>query len=163
MKIVVIADTHLPKKGMQLPLRLIQELETADLILHAGDWSTMDVYDKLVEFAPIKGVYGNIDDHVIKENFPSRQLFEVNGYKIGVTHGHGDKKTTEKRALEAFVDDEIDVIIFGHSHIPMLRYAKKTLMLNPGSPTDKRHVPYYSFAVLQIAEALHAEMVFFNS
>lgn len=162
MKVVVTADTHLPKKGKQLPIRLVQELETTDLIIHAGDWSSMDVYHELSEYAPVKGVYGNIDNTDIKEYFPYKELLEISGYKIGITHGHGEKKTTEKRALEAFSDDEVDVIIFGHSHIPLLRYFKKTLLVNPGSPTDKRWLPNYSFAILEVDEELRTEMVFFK-
>lgn len=163
MKIVVIADTHMPKKGKQLPSRLIQELDTTDLIIHAGDWSSMSVYHELYEFAPVTGVYGNVDHEDVKEHFPLSELLEISGHKIGITHGHGEKKTTEKRALEMFADNEVDVIIFGHSHIPMQRYSKRTLLLNPGSPTDKRWLPYYSFAILEIGEDLRAEMVFFKN
>lgn len=163
MKIVVTADTHMPKKGRQLPARLVQELPSADLIIHAGDWSSMEVYHELSGYAPVKGVYGNVDNEDIKENFPLSELLELRGYKIGITHGHGEKKTTEKRAFEAFSEDDADVIIFGHSHIPLLRYFKKTLLLNPGSPTDKRWLPNYSFAILEVGDELHAEMVFFKN
>lgn len=162
MKIIVTADTHMPKKGKQLPDRLIQELEAADFIIHAGDWSSMDVYRELSEYAPVKGVYGNVDDEHIRGYFPPRELLEVSGYKIGITHGHGEKKTTEQRARDTFSDDRVDVIIFGHSHIPMVRYYKKTLLLNPGSPTDKRWLPHYSFAILEVGEEMRAEMVFFK-
>lgn len=161
MKIIVISDTHMPKKGTQLPSRLIQELKTAAFIIHAGDWSSMEVYDTLRKYAPVKGVYGNIESEKIVEKLPSKELLTINGFRIGVVHGHGEKKTTERRAFDAFLDDDVDAIIFGHSHIPLLRYFKKVLLLNPGSPTDKRTQPYYSFAILQIDDEIKAEFIFF--
>ncbi|UJL47249.1 metallophosphoesterase family protein [Virgibacillus sp. NKC19-16] len=162
MKIVIIADTHMPDKGKQLPSRLKKELETTNLIIHAGDWNSMEVHHMLRTYAEVKGVYGNVDSKDIKEHFPAQEILEVHGHKIGVIHGHGDKKTTEKRALEVFEGEEVDIIIFGHSHIPLLRYFKKKLLVNPGSPTDKRKLPYYSFAILTVGEEIRAEHVFFR-
>ena len=72
------------------------------------------------------------------------------------------KRQLEKRAIEVFKEEMPDVIIFGHSHIPMIRYFKKILLVNPGSPTDKRQLPFYSFAVLHMNEEIKAEMVFFK-
>ncbi|GAB3043884.1 metallophosphoesterase family protein [Virgibacillus ainsalahensis] len=162
MRIIIMADTHMPYKAKELPTRLIQELKTADMIIHAGDWNSMDVYNALAKYGPVKGVYGNVDGAGITKNFSSKELVTINGFRIGIVHGHGEKKTTETRAFEAFADEKVDVIIFGHSHIPLLRYFKKVLLLNPGSPTDKRTQPYYSFAILEIDEEIHAEFVFFQ-
>lgn len=162
MKIVVLADTHMQAKGKQLPNRLIQELESTDLIIHAGDWNSMEVYHMLAKYGPVKGVYGNVDDEDIVNNFSAKDILTVKGYKIGIVHGHGEKMTTEKRALEAFSSDKVDIIIFGHSHIPLMRYFKKVLLLNPGSPTDKRTLPHYSFAILEIDEEICVEMIFFD-
>ncbi|WP_174613458.1 metallophosphoesterase family protein [Virgibacillus ihumii] len=161
MKIIVISDTHIPKKGPKLPSRLMKELEAAKLIIHAGDWSSMEVYDMLQQYAPVKGVYGNIENEEILDKFSSKELLIINGFRIGIVHGHGEKKTTERRAFDAFLDDDVDAIIFGHSHIPLLRYFKKVLLLNPGSPTDKRTQPYYSFVTLRIDDEINAEFTFF--
>ncbi|WP_010529756.1 metallophosphoesterase family protein [Lentibacillus jeotgali] len=160
MKIVVIADTHL-KEG-KLPSRLTDELQAADLVVHAGDWKTESVYKDLGQYGKVAGVYGNIDGEEIRKLLPAKEVLNVQGFTIGVVHGHGDKKSTEKRAIEAFSDDQPDVIIFGHSHIPMIQYFKKQLLINPGSPTDKRTLPYYSFAILEIGEEIHAELIFFS-
>lgn len=162
MKIIVIADTHMSKKRNQLPSRLVKELKMAALIIHAGDWKSMEVYKMLSEYGEVKGVYGNVDGEDIKEKFSSQEILDLEGYKIGIVHGHGEKKTTEKRAIETFDGEETDVIIFGHSHIPMMRYFKKTLLFNPGSPTYKRKLPHYSFGILDIGEEIRAEIVFFN-
>lgn len=162
MKIIVTADTHIPDKGKYLPANLLEACKKADLIIHAGDWKSMDVYRTLSNFAEVKGVYGNVDPGDVKENFPPQQIIEVNGHRIGIVHGHGEKKTTEKRAVEAFEKEEVDVVIFGHSHIPMVRYFKNILLMNPGSPTDKRKLPYYSYGTLEIDETVRAEINFFS-
>src|SRR5690606_20764144 len=142
--------------------RLLQACEKADLIIHAGDWKSIEVFEALSKFAEVKGVVGNVDEKSIHAIFPEQERLEVSGFKIGIVHGHGEKQTTEKRALAAFADEEMDVIIYGHSHIPHIRYFGKTLLINPGSPTDKRKLPYYSFAVLKVTDILHAELVFFR-
>jgi uncharacterized protein len=74
MKIDVISDTHLPKSKKGLPARLIVELQHADMIMHAGDWQTIDVYKKLQSYARVEGVYGNVDDHEIIGLFPLKKL-----------------------------------------------------------------------------------------
>ncbi|MBU9712143.1 metallophosphoesterase family protein [Evansella tamaricis] len=161
MKIVVVSDTHMPNKAIQLPNRLVHELTTADQIIHAGDWQTIDVYKNLEQYAPVSGVAGNVDGSQIKELFPDKTTICVNGFQIGIVHGHGMKKTTEKRAEEAF-ETPLDCIVFGHSHIPYLRYAGKTLLFNPGSATDKRKLPFYSFGVLTVTEEIRAEHIFYK-
>ena len=74
MKIVALADTHIPKKSKQLPNWLIGELKTTDLILHAGDWSSMDIYYELCQYAPVEGVYGNIEEKEVKDYFHLNNL-----------------------------------------------------------------------------------------
>ena len=162
MKVVVTGDTHIPGRGKALPVRLINECKIADLILHTGDWKSIEVVQMLSEFAEVKGVSGNVDDKEITGQFPLQQVIQVRHVKIGLVHGHGEKQTTEKRAIAAFAGVPLDIIIFGHSHIPMLRYRNKTLLLNPGSPTDKRKLPHYSFAILHIDEEIRAELIFFD-
>src|SRR4051794_21464599 len=112
MKIIVLSDTHIPKRAKSLPPRLLEELEAADLIIHAGDWQTVDVYNHLKTFTNVEGVFGNVDGEEIKDMFPEKRIVEAGGYKIGITHGHGTGKTTEKRAVQMFADDKVDCIIF---------------------------------------------------
>lgn len=162
MKVVVMADTHMPKRAKKLPSKLLSGLKTTDLIIHAGDWQTIDVYKELKEYAKVEGVVGNVDGLEIQEHFDHKKLLDLMGFKIGVVHGHGTKMTTEKRALAAFKDEEVDGIIFGHSHIPVLKYINGVLVFNPGSPTDKRRQPLYSYGILTIGEELRAEHIFFE-
>ena len=164
MRIIITSDTHIKEnsKARKLPDKLLVACDSADLVIHAGDWQSPCVYNELSQYAEVKGVCGNVDGEDMKRLFSEREIIEANGKRIGIVHGHGEKNTTEKRAIEAFVQDEVDIIIFGHSHIPMIRYAGKTLLINPGSPTDKRKMPYYSFAILEIEEEIRCEMVFFS-
>lgn len=160
MKIVVLSDTHLPKKNKGLPARLIEELRGADLIIHAGDWQTLDVYKELQTYARVEGVYGNVDNEEIAGLLPDKKVVEVCGFRIGITHGHGKGQTTEKRAIAAFEDEKVDCIIFGHSHIPAMRYEGDLLLFNPGSPTDKRRQKLFSFGVISISDKMVAEHIF---
>ncbi|WP_462409806.1 metallophosphoesterase family protein [Neobacillus sp. Marseille-QA0830] len=162
MKIIVLSDTHMPKRAKELPDRLTKELKEADLIIHAGDWQTLEVYHQLASFGKVAGVYGNVDGEDIQTKFPDKLMIEEKGFKIGVVHGHGTGKTTEKRALEAFKGEQLDCIIFGHSHIPVHKYDQGILLLNPGSPTDKRRQKQYSFGILHVNDTLQAELIFFD-
>jgi putative phosphoesterase len=162
MKIVVLSDTHIPKKAKSLPLRLIEELKNTDFIIHAGDWQTPEVYEELKKYAKVEGVYGNVDGPDMMDIFPEKLVVEAKAFKIGITHGHGKGKTTEKRVIQAFNGETVDCIIFGHSHIPVNRYENGILLFNPGSPTDKRRQERYSFGILHVGESLEAEHIFFG-
>lgn len=162
MRVIVLSDTHMPKRAKELPSELVRELEQADLIIHAGDWQTIEVVEMLRPYGPIEGVYGNVDSEYIKQQFPEKKLLEINGFKIGIVHGHGQKQTTEKRALNAFTEESLDLLIFGHSHIPVKKQIGEMWVFNPGSPTDKRRQEFYSFGVLDITDALEINHVYFE-
>ncbi|HIS28092.1 MAG TPA: metallophosphoesterase family protein [Candidatus Avamphibacillus intestinigallinarum] len=165
MKIVVTSDTHIKTIAKKpLPEKLREACKQADLIIHAGDWQTPEVYEELNQYAPVKGVWGNTDAEDIKQYVSDQAIVEAAGYRIGIVHGHGDTKTTEQRVKATFQDEEVslDIVIFGHSHIAYMRYMGKTLFLNPGSPTDKRRSPYYSFAVLNLAEDIQCDFIYFS-
>ncbi|MGG1575586.1 metallophosphoesterase family protein [Fictibacillus sp. NRS-1165] len=162
MRIVVISDTHMPKKSKKLPGRLLADLKTADLIVHAGDWETPELFSQLQFYAPVKGVTGNVDDPELKDILSEKIMFDFKGFTFGVVHGHGKRQTTEKRAISAFSDESVDCIIFGHSHIPKLYHRNGVLMFNPGSPTDKRREKYFSHGIITIDQVLHAQHVFYS-
>lgn len=163
MIIVVISDTHLPKKGKGLPRTLVDDLKRADCIIHAGDWQTRSVYEELRAFARVEGVFGNVDDDVIKQQLEQKLILQFGKFTFGVVHGDGKGKTTERRAIDAFKHEEVDMIIFGHSHIPVLKKEGSTILFNPGSPTDKRRQKQYSYGMVTIhAEKFEVEHVFFD-
>jgi putative phosphoesterase len=161
MKVIVISDTHMPRMAKGLPPRLKEELKTADLILHAGDWQTMEVLEELKTYAPVDGVCGNVDGQDLIDQLGYQKVLTIEGYRIGMVHGHGKKGTTEQRAIEAFGGTNLDIIIFGHSHIPVNKRIDGTILFNPGSPTDKRRQSEYSFGIINIGENLTVEHVFY--
>ncbi|WP_409305695.1 metallophosphoesterase family protein [Peribacillus sp. SCS-155] len=162
MKIIVVSDTHMPKRAKSLPKKLTEALKTADLIIHAGDWQTIDVYNELSSFAPVEGVYGNVDGEDVKSRFEQKKVLDINGYRIGIVHGHGQKGSTEKRALSAFSEEMVDVIVYGHSHIPIKKMVGDLLLFNPGSATDKRRQKKFSFGMITINGELHAEHIYYE-
>jgi uncharacterized protein len=162
MKVVVVSDTHMPKKAKQLPSRLLSDLGACDLIIHAGDWQTVDLFYELKQYAPVIGVNGNVDGPELKGLLKSKEIVKACDFYIGVVHGHGTGKTTERRAIETFADDDVDCIIYGHSHIPVVKEINGRIIFNPGSPTDKRRQKEFSYGILTIGEKIIAEHIFFE-
>ncbi|MBM7659696.1 putative phosphoesterase [Bacillus mesophilus] len=154
----------MPKKSRELPTELIKELQNTDYTLHLGDWQNMDTYIQFKNFAPIDGVAGNLDDEGIINLFGFKKILEFHGIRIGLVHGHlGKGRSTEARALNSFTDEQVDIILFGHSHIPILKQVNAITLFNPGSPTDKRRQDAFSFGVINIAETLSIHHVFFEN
>lgn len=163
-RLVVVSDTHMPRMAKQLPLALRVELEEADGILHAGDFVSYAAVDALEAYAPVIGVAGNNDDDAIRARFPGRQVIAWSRHRIGLVHGHdGPGRTTPERALAAFAEDDVDIVVFGHSHIPLQERRGGVLLFNPGSPTDRRRQPRYSFGVLDARGGLSARHVYFET
>ncbi len=143
---MVLADTHVPRRAKALPDGLLPHLEKADLILHAGDLMDPTLLDTLAVYAPVKAVRGNLDPP--DSRLPEKLEFEFGGVRIAMTHDSGPKKGRRNRMRRRF--PEARVVVFGHSHIPWLEDEGGLLLLNPGSPTDKRRQPDYTFALLSI-------------
>ncbi|MCM3588053.1 metallophosphatase family protein [Mesobacillus maritimus] len=162
MKIVVVSDTHIPKRAKNFPTRLTMDLETADLIIHAGDWQTLDVYHNLCRYGKVIGVTGNVDSSELARKLNSREVVSIRGYRFGIVHGHGTGKTTEKRAKAAFLDDKVNCIIYGHSHIPILKSEENLILFNPGSATDKRRQKSYSYGIITFKDDVEFQHIFFN-
>ena len=161
-KIVIVSDTHIPFRAKKLPQPLVDACQEADFIIHAGDWQTMDVYHELAAYAEIDGVTGNVDPWDILEKFGRKKIFTFGDLKIGVVHGDSDRKPTEKQAYDTFSNDEVDIIVFGHSHTPVMREVDGVTLFNPGSPTDKRRQAQFSFGLLEIGDSWELKHVFFD-
>ncbi|MFC5472265.1 metallophosphoesterase family protein [Cohnella suwonensis] len=167
MKVVVVSDTHMPRMSKKLPDRLLRELKDADAILHAGDWTKLSLYEELAAFAPTYGVAGNNDGEDIVKRFGLSRIVALGGCRIGIAHGHGGLKraATEAHAVSFFKGEKLDAIVYGHSHIPVLKRLAVggPLIFNPGSPTDKRRQERYSFGIFRIKEGqLSAKHVFYG-
>lgn len=161
MRIGVVADTHMPRSSLHLPQALREGLEGVDLIIHAGDWVTLQVAEERI--APTVGVYGNNDREDIRTHYPASQILQLDGFQIGVVHGDGVGGTTLKRAIKAFETRKLDVVIFGHSHIPFHEEIGGVLYFNPGSPTDKRRQPLYSYGIIETGQKLIASHITYPS
>ncbi len=151
-RVVVISDTHMPGRARKLPPVLVADLERADLILHAGDFATVETLEALRGFAPVQGVYGNVDEPELRCLLPRRLKIELFGRWVGLVHGDSPSLPTVARAVAEFVDEQLDLIVFGHSHRPLLRREGDLLLFNPGSPTDRRAEPRFSYGRIRQGE-----------
>ncbi|MFH1096911.1 MAG: metallophosphoesterase [Candidatus Desantisbacteria bacterium] len=149
MKIGITSDTHIPARAHSLPSILIQEFSKVDLILHAGDILTMDVLRELEKLAKVVAVYGNMDKPETRERLEEKRIVEVENVKIGLIHGIGSKIGLASRIKNDFPDD-VDCIVYGHTHVPECRQEGNILFFNPGSPTDTVFAPYRSFGIIEV-------------
>lgn len=162
IKVGVISDTHIPGRGKRIPETVREGLHGVDLIIHCGDIAAGYVLDELREIAPVEAVYGNMDPVELKQQLPKTQVVKVGKFNVGIVHGDGPWKTIDN-AFNAFPFMELDCIVFGHSHIPVIKEREGVQMFNPGSPTDKRRQHLFSYGLLHAGEDLKAEIVFFSS
>ncbi len=151
-RVGVVSDTHLPRFGRALPRALERGLRRAGVsrILHLGDFTDPLVVPLFEAIAPFDAVAGNNDGEEIRARFGRRKIVRVEDVRIAMVHGDGKRGTTRSRAIDAFAPDEVDVILFGHSHRPGVRREGRVVVANPGSPTDKRLNPLYSYAILTV-------------
>ncbi len=149
MKIGVISDTH-AQTMEDIPLAIMEALEDVDFIIHAGDFAERVVLEGLREIAEVKAVYGNMDSGELKRMLPDKRTIDVAGRQIGLFHGSGGPWGMEERVRPLFGD--IDIIIFGHSHLSFNEYIRGTLMFNPGRARD-------SFGILTIEKEIKAEIL----
>ncbi|WP_148581905.1 metallophosphoesterase family protein, partial [Alkalibaculum bacchi] len=113
------------------------------------------------EIAPVTAVAGNNDSVHLHEILGSKKILDIGNFRIGITHGHGQSGKTIDRVIKCFQEDEVNCIIFGHSHMPLSQLYNDILLFNPGSPTDKRRNKNYSFGILEIHESIQPHIVYF--
>jgi putative phosphoesterase len=145
---IVLADTHIPRRARALPGELIPYLKEADLILHAGDLVEPSLLEELALYASIRAVKGNVDGSEV--DLPETQELDFDCVNIAMIHDSGRKEGRRNRLKKRF--PKARVIVFGHSHIPFVEDEDGLLLLNPGSPTDKRRQPHHTFALLHTRE-----------
>ena len=149
MRVAVLSDTHSPRFWKGCPPAVAAHLTGADLILHAGDVCTADVLDELATYAPVRAVLGNNDrEDVAAWGAPETMEIELEGLRVAMIHDSGPAAGRVTRLRRRFPD--ADLVVFGHSHIPMDRSENGLRIFNPGSPTDKRRQPYGTVGELTI-------------
>lgn len=157
MKIGVISDTHVPTIVPALPPVIFDIFRGVDLILHAGDIVELSVLDDLRAIAPVEAVAGNVDDVEVHARLPLKKIIQLGKYRAGLIHGKYKIDIQKEMIRKEF--DHVDLIVYGHSHTPFWGEIDGIYFLNPGSPTDKRHAPYNSVAILEVGESLKAEII----
>jgi len=146
-----MADTHIPKRARDLPPALWAAVEAADVTIHAGDWVDVALLDALEARAErVVGVYGNNDGPALRARLPEVARVWLDGLALGVVHETGAATGRERRCDERFGD--LDVLVFGHSHIPWDSVTARGLrLLNPGSPTDRRRQPVATYLTATVS------------
>ena len=145
MRLLLIADTHVPKRARDLPERVWDEVARADVVLHAGDWVEPTLLDALEGKADrLVACWGNNDGDELRARLPERADADLGGVRFTVVHETGGSSGREARMAKLYPDT--DVLVFGHSHIPWDSTATTGLrLLNPGSPTDRRRQPFCTY------------------
>jgi putative phosphoesterase len=148
VRIVLTADTHVPRRAADLPAALWSEIEAADVVVHAGDWVDVALLDALqARLRPdqrLVACYGNNDGPALRARLPEVGRAELDGLRLAVVHETGAATGRERRCAAAYPD--VDVLVFGHSHIPWDTVtATGQRLLNPGSPTDRRRQPHHTY------------------
>lgn len=150
--VVVLSDTHIRRgsSARRLPPAVYAALETAGLVLHAGDVVTGELLEELAGFAPTLAVLGNNDTDLVGQ-LPEERLFTIDGLRIAMVHDSGARKGREARLRRRF--PTADLVVFGHSHIPIdAPGLDGQRLFNPGSPTERRSQPVHTFGRLRIAD-----------
>lgn len=149
MRVIVLADTHLtPRSPRGLPARCTALLAEADAVIHAGDVVTRHLLDELAGYGPVHAVLGN-NDHELVGQLPEVLELDLGGVRVAVVHDSGPTKGRPARLRRRFPDAEL--VVFGHSHIPVLAEGEDgQLLCNPGSPTQRRRQRHHTVAALDL-------------
>ena len=149
-RLLLLADTHVPARAKRLPDAVLHAIDDADIVVHAGDWIDVATLDLLeARSRVLHGVYGNNDGPELRERLPEVARLSVEEVEVAVVHETGPKQRREERMDAAFPD--VDLLVFGHSHIPWDTVAPSGMrLLNPGSPTDRRRQPVCTMMTVTI-------------
>jgi uncharacterized protein len=147
--VAIVSDTHMPRGSRRLPPPCLERLRAADLILHAGDFSTVEVLRELEGYGAVVGVHGNVDDAQLIRGLPVERVVSVGGARIAVVHDAGPARGRLKRLHRRFPD--ADAVVFGHSHMPAYERDEHGFQIfNPGSPTERRRAPVRTMGLARV-------------
>jgi putative phosphoesterase len=149
----LVSDTHFPRFGRALPRALEDGLRAAQVsrIFHMGDLTDVLAIPLFEAIAPLDAIAGNNDPEEIWSRYGRRKLIIVDGVRIGLVHGDAGHGNAHENAIAAFADEPADVILYGHSHRPRVERRGAQIIANPGSPTDRRAMPQFSYGILTIS------------
>jgi putative phosphoesterase len=149
--IAVIADTHMPKGARAMPDLCVALLGEAEAVLHAGDFTRVEVLRELEEISggPVHAVHGNVDEAELRRLLPATLEVELGGHRVAMIHDAGPAKGRLARMRRRFPTAE--AVVFGHSHLPLHEVGEGFRIFNPGSPTERRRAPQRSMGLLDVA------------
>jgi putative phosphoesterase len=153
MLIAVLSDTHMPRGGRRLPGACVERIAAADLLLHAGDFVTLEVLDELQAIGPpVVGVHGNVDAADLRRMLPAERLVEVGEARIALVHDAGPRAGRLGRMRRRF-GEQAGAVVFGHSHLPLHEKGDDGFQIfNPGSPTERRRSPTHTMGLARVEE-----------
>ncbi len=159
MRLLLISDTHVPKRARDMPAQVWDEVARADVVVHAGDWVDVTLLDELEQRATrLVACWGNNDGAELRVRLPERADVTLGGIRFTVTHETGASAGRDARMARLYPDT--DVLVFGHSHIPWDSTAATGLrLLNPGSPTDRRRQPHCTYMTAAVAGGVLTDVV----
>ncbi len=159
MRIGVISDTHIPDKCEHIPGVILEAFKNVDMVIHVGDLVNLKVISELESVCPkVLAVSGNMDQKEVTKIYPSKQIVEIAGFKIGLMHGYGAPINLINILKDAFKNDACNVIIFGHSHKAMNENIQGVLFFNPGSATDFL-CEANSYGIIEINKVIKAKII----
>ncbi len=156
MKIGVISDTHLREPNSGFKKMIESHFGDVEKIFHAGDFVDWSIVDYLSSRKELIAVCGNMDPQDIQKAFPRKRIVEIKGFKIALIHGGGPPFGIESRIRGEF--DEVDAIVYGHSHAPANHRSKNVYFFNPGSPT-RSFIHRPSLGILRLGEQIEGEII----
>jgi hypothetical protein len=150
VRIAIVSDTHMPRGNRRVPDVCVDAMRDADLIVHAGDFSGVEVLEWLESLGPrVVAVRGNVESSEVRARLPESLEFSADRHRIGVIHDAGPARGRLERMRLRFPD--VAAVIFGHSHLPLHEAAHGFQIFNPGSPTERRRSPKHSFGIADTA------------
>jgi uncharacterized protein len=152
VKLVLMSDTHF-RGAARLPDPLEAAIDSADVVVHAGDFVSPDFYDSLIRRKPLVCALGNCDKATLGERIPEMGEKIILGHRIGVVHGWGSPRDLIERIAKRIDCSKYAMVVFGHSHFAEIRGHADTLFVNPGSPTEKRFAPHCTYVEVEVSEA----------
>ena len=157
--VAVLADTHLPRGARRLPAPCVERVRAADVVLHAGDFTSLAFFAELEALGPpLCAVAGNVDDADLQAMLPLERTVDVEGAGIALVHDPGPPEGREARLASHFAG--CAAVVYGHTHLPRVDRRGSMWILNPGSPTERRRAPFHSMLVLRVdAGAVSPELV----
>ncbi len=156
MIVSVISDTHVPNRAKDLPAKAYEVIDGSDLLIHAGDMLSKEFLDRLEKRVTVSAVRGNND---VDLELPETLELMLDDVSVAVIHDSGSSKGRRERLKKQF--PKARIVIYGHSHVPECSDTDGLLLLNPGSPTDKRRQPYFTMALIELKdkELISAEII----